>query len=210
MSLSSQNVFRVVTTYHGGVPKLWNETIAAHRDAVRDATLDATAALVAEHGLTGVTMSQIAQQSGIGRATLYKYFPDIESILTAWHERHITGHLRHLAEISEQATDPGERLETVLRRYAGISQEHRDNSELASLLHQGEHAIRAQRHLHQFVTTLIDEAAQRGEARDDIPPAELATYCLHALTAASSMPDQAALDRLLAVTLGALRPPGKS
>jgi AcrR family transcriptional regulator len=148
----------------------------------------------------------VREQSGIGRATLYKYFPDIESILAAWHERHIAGHLRLLGEISEQATDPGERLESVLRRYAGISQEHRDNSELASLLHQGEHAIRAQRHLHQFVTTLIEEASQRGEVRDDVPPAELATYRLHALTAASSMPDHTALDRLLAVTLGALRP----
>ena len=35
----------------GPVPKLWNETIEAHRRAVRDAILDTTAALVAEHGL---------------------------------------------------------------------------------------------------------------------------------------------------------------
>ena len=30
-----------------GVPRLWNDTIAAHRHQVRDAILDATAALVA-------------------------------------------------------------------------------------------------------------------------------------------------------------------
>src|SRR5262249_50381931 len=41
------------------VPKLWNETIEEHRRAVRDATLDTTAALVAKHGLRAVTMSQI-------------------------------------------------------------------------------------------------------------------------------------------------------
>ena len=199
----------MITAYHGGMPKIWNETIAAHRDAVREATLDATAALVAEYGLTGVTMSQIAKESGIGRATLYKYFPDIESILAAWHERHIAGHLRQLAEISEQAEDPGRRLEAVLRVYATLSQEHRDQSELASLLHHGEHAMRARQHLREFVMALISEAAQRGEVRDDIPPAELATYCPHALTAASSMPDDAALDRLLALTLGALQPPAK-
>ncbi|TJV36742.1 MAG: helix-turn-helix transcriptional regulator, partial [Mesorhizobium sp.] len=55
------------------MPKLWNETIDAHRRAVRDACLDTTAALVAEHGLLSVTMSKIAEETGIGRATLYKY-----------------------------------------------------------------------------------------------------------------------------------------
>jgi AcrR family transcriptional regulator len=49
-----------------------------HRDApseVRDVIVETTAALVAEHGLRAVTMSQIAEDTGIGRATLYKYFP---------------------------------------------------------------------------------------------------------------------------------------
>ena len=57
--------------YPGWVPKLWTETIEEHRRAVHDATLDTTAALVHEHGLPSVTMSQIAAAAGIGRATLY-------------------------------------------------------------------------------------------------------------------------------------------
>src|SRR5436190_23952323 len=102
------------------VPKLWNETIEAHRRAVRDATLDTTAALVAEHGLASVTMSQIASETGIGRATLYKYFPDVEAILVAWHERHVAEHLEHLAKVRDQAGDPGEQLAAVLEAYALI------------------------------------------------------------------------------------------
>lgn len=191
------------------MPKIWNDTIAAHRDAVREATLDATAALVAEHGLTGVTMSQIAKESGIGRATLYKYFPDLESILAAWHERHIHGHLHHLAEVSARSADPDERLGAVLRAYAALSREHSDGGgDLASLLHRGEHVIRAQTHLREFVTALVAEAAERGRVRDDVPAAELAAYALHALTAASSTTSRAALDRLVAVTVDGLRPAG--
>src|SRR5258705_900335 len=92
----------VVTAYDRGMPRIWSQTIEAHRDAVREATLDATAALVAEHGLTGVTMSQIAKDTGIGRATLYKYFPDVESILRAWHERQIDEHLKQLLHIRDR------------------------------------------------------------------------------------------------------------
>src|SRR5882724_4265205 len=80
--------------YSRRVPKLWTETIEEHRRAVHDATLDTTAALVHEHGLAAVTMSQIAVAAGIGRATLYKYFPDVEAILVAFaliqHQHHDT------------------------------------------------------------------------------------------------------------------------
>src|SRR5713101_6254962 len=96
-------VSRSSVVYNGVVPKLWDETIEAHRHAVRDATLDAAAALVAEHGLLSVTMSQIAEETGIGRATLYKYFSDVEAILVARHERQVTSHLEHLAEVRDQA-----------------------------------------------------------------------------------------------------------
>src|SRR6185312_2766961 len=108
-------------TYTDVVPKLWNDTIDAHRRAVRDATIDTTATLVTKHGLRGVTMSQIAEQAGIGRATLYKYFPDVEAILLAWHERQVGEHLAQLAAISEQHEDPAGRLHAVLTAYAFIS-----------------------------------------------------------------------------------------
>ena len=159
-----------------------DETIEAHRRAVRDATLDTTAALVAEHGLASVTMSQIAEQTGIGRATLYKYFSDVEAILVAWHERQITGHLKQLAQVRNQARDPSQRLQVVLETYGLIVHEHH-GSELAALLHQGAHVARAQRHLTDFIRELLGEAAATGDVRDDVEPGELANYCLCALTA---------------------------
>ena len=189
------------------VPKLWTETIEAHRRAVRDATLDTTAALAAKHGLASVTMSQIAGETGIGRATLYKYFPDVEAILIAWHERQVSSHLQQLAEVRDQAGEAasGERLEAVLETYALIRREHHD-TELAALLHQGEHMARAQQQLRDFIKDLLTEGAKTGEVRDDVAPEELATYCLHALTAASSLPSTAAVHRLVRVTLTGLRP----
>ncbi len=189
------------------MPKLWNETIDTHRRAVREATLDTTAALVAEHGLASVTMSQIAEKTGIGRATLYKYFSNVEAILVAWHERQITGHLEHLAEVRDQASDAGKRLEAVLEAYALISHERR-NTELAALLHRGQHVVRAQQQLSNFLRDMLTQGAETGDLRSDVPPAELASYCLHALTAASNLPSKAAVLRLVKVTLAGLRAHG--
>jgi AcrR family transcriptional regulator len=187
------------------VPRLWDETIEAHRLAVRDALLDTTAALVAEHGLRRVTMSQIAEQTGIGRATLYKYFPDVDAILAAWHERQVTAHVKQLAEFRDRPGGAGERLEAVLEAYALIHHEHH-GTELAAVLHRGEHVARAQQHLSDFVRDLVIDGAKAGDLRDDVAPDELASYALHALTAASSLPSKDAVRRLVAVTMAGLRP----
>jgi AcrR family transcriptional regulator len=193
------------------VPKLWNETIETHRQAVRDATLDTTAALVAEHGLRSVTMSQIAEETGIGRATLYKYFPDVEAILIAWHERQVDAHVKLLAELRDGAGDASERLGAVLDGYARMRHESRQHdgtelAEVAAFLHRDEHVARAQQHVTDLVRDLLNECVQTGAVRDDVAPAELASYCLHALAAASSLPSKAAVRRLVEVTLAGLRP----
>ena len=188
------------------MPKLWNDTIEAHRREVRDAILDTTWALVAERGPLTVTMSEIAEKTGIGRATLYKYFPDVEAILLACHQRHVAGHLEHLAELRDQAGDAGERLEAVLQAYALISHHRaRHGTELAALLHRGEHVARAQQQLRDLIRDVLAGAAEAGEVRADIAPDELAPYCLHALAAAGSLPSKAAVGRLIAVTLDGLR-----
>ena len=188
------------------VPKLWTETIDEHRRAVRDATLEATAALVAEHGLAAVTMSQIARQAGIGRATLYKYFPDVEAILAAWHERHVTGHLEYLTRVRDQAGTPGQRLDAVLQAYALITHQRPQGTELAALVHRGERIARAERHLRDLIADLLSEAAATGDIRNDVAPNELAGYCLHALAAAAGLPSEAAVRRLVMVTVNGLRP----
>ncbi|MEP6471109.1 MAG: TetR/AcrR family transcriptional regulator [Acidobacteriota bacterium] len=189
------------------MPKLWNQTIEAHRREVRDAILGKTAALVAEQGLASVTMSQIAEETGIGRATLYKYFPGVEAILMAWHERQVTGHFQHLVEVRDRAGNAGGRLKAVLEAYGLISQAHHD-TELAALLHRGEHVARAQHQLRDLIRDLLTEAADTGDIRDDVAPEELASYCLHALTAASSLRSKAAVHRLVRVILAGLHPSG--
>jgi AcrR family transcriptional regulator len=187
------------------MPRIWSQTIEAHRDAVREATLAATAALVAEHGLSGVTMSQIAKDTGIGRATLYKYFPDVESILRAWHERQIDEHLKQLLQIRDQTDGAMRRLEAVLTAYAvAISHRRQHGNDIAAQLHRGEHVAAAHEHLLAFIQDLMAEAAAIGAVRQDTPADELAIYALHALAAASSLHTPPAVHRLVQATLTGL------
>lgn len=188
------------------MPRIWKETIAAHREDVRQAIIEATQALVDETGLVSVTMSDVAQTAGIGRATLYKYFSDIESILAAWHERQITAHMDHLATVRDQDEDPGRRLRSVLEAYALMRYESRGNHDtgLAALLHKDDQVVQAEERLHDMVRDLLADSAEAGDVRVDVTVPELATYCLHALGAASSLRSRAAVHRLVSVTITGL------
>lgn len=195
---------------------MWDSTVEQHRHTVHAAILDATAALIAEHGLA-VNMSQVAAHVGIGRATLYKYFPDVQTIVTAWHERQVTAHLDQLTDVAAEDRNPDERLRTVLATYlrlsstethAGRDGHHRGPApQVAMALHVAAHMPAAHQRLHELVTSVITDAAAAGVARTDVPPAELATFCLHALAAANSLPSPDSRERLLEVTWDGLLPP---
>jgi AcrR family transcriptional regulator len=199
----------VVELYSWPVPRLWNETIEAHRRDVRDAILDTTIKLVGEHGLRAATMSRIAEETGIGRATLYKYFPDVDAILTAWHHSQVTHHLEHLAAVRDETPDPGARLGAVLTAYAQIvhgMSRHGFGAEFSTLVHRDDQVTEPRRQLHDLVRDVLAVAAEAGHARTDVDPGELAGYCLHALAAAGDLPSHAAVERLVALTLAGLRP----
>jgi AcrR family transcriptional regulator len=191
------------------MPRLWSDTIETHRRAVRDAAMEVTTGLVAEHGLRAVTMSEIAERTGIGRATLYKYFPDVESILHAWHEREISGHLEQLAAARDQATGSADRLRAVLEAFASIAQRSHSqhDTELASMLHRNAEPVRhAEDQVGQLVTDLLREGVTAGVVRRDVAIGELAAFCVHALAAARNAKSGAAVRRLVDVTLDGLRP----
>lgn len=187
------------------MPKLWDETIETHRRAVREAVLETTAGLVEAHGLKAVTMSQIAEASGIGRATLYKYFPDVEAILLAWHEEKIAAHLTELVAVRDRVSGAARQLEAVLTAY-GFSSSGRHGADVTALLHRDAHVAEAQGQLRSFLSEMIAAGAAAGEIRDDVAPAELAGYCVSAMAAARGMASHAAVHRLVGVVMAGLRP----
>src|SRR5262249_23252010 len=148
------------------------------------AILETTAALVAQHGLRAVTMAQIAEETGIGRATLYKYFPDVESILSARHDRHVSRHLANFAALRDQPGEVGAHLQAVLEACALMVYEEsrmHHGVDLAALVHQkqhggvrhelehhrGAHVAKAQAQLTSFLRDMLAEGMRSGHVRDD-------------------------------------------
>jgi AcrR family transcriptional regulator len=191
------------------MPQLWTDTIEAHRAAVGKAIVDTTAALAAKDGVRSLTMSQVAAEVGIGRATLYKYFPDVEAILFAWHERQVAAHLSQLADLARRSGGARDRLRTVLEAYALIQYEHQ-GTELAALLHRGKHVTDATRALASFIEDLVKDGVGDGDIRNDVGAAEVTRYCLHAITAADGLPSRAAVRRLVKLTMAGLQPPTRT
>ena len=191
------------------MPQLWSETLETHRLEVREAILDAVGHLVMSRGLLAVSMSAVAEATKIGRATLYKYFPDVEEVLTAWHERHVSSHLAALTALRDRGGTPSARLRKVLAAYGFICQQRRRHGagELAGVLHRTERVQTLQRQLVELVAELISGAAGEGVVRGDIPAQELAAFAIHALGAADDVASDAALNRLVDLVWSGLTHP---
>lgn len=186
---------------------MWSETVDSHRRAVSELILDTAARLAVEHGVASVTMSQVAEQAGIGRATLYKYFPDIGSILAAWHERQVGNHLEELKAAGKDEADDSRRLDILLAAYARIlreSRRHADTDLGAAVHHGGSYVAHAEHQLLQVMTDSIAAAADAGAVRVDVPAGELANYCLHALAAAVPLSSGQEVERLVRIVRSGL------
>ena len=186
------------------MPKLWDQSVQTHRRSVHDAVLDSTATLVDQRGLASVTMAGIATEAGIGRATLYKYFSDVDAVLLAWHQRHIADYLEQLAAVRHQVREPAEQLLAVLQAYARI-RHHRQHGGIAAALHRGTHVQDAARELRNVLEEVIAAAVTAGAVREDIPVAELALFSENALAAAGEVLGADAIDRLVQVTVDGMR-----
>jgi hypothetical protein len=114
-----------------------------------------------------------------------------------------------LTAISDRSADPAERLRAVLTGFAFLSR-HRGAhpGDLASFLHRASHIEPAQQQLLALVTELLADAAAAGAACSDAAPEQLAAYALHALAAASELPDAAAVHKLVELVTSGLRSPG--
>lgn len=176
------------------MPRLWADTIDTHRRQVHDAILDATAELIAEHGPLSVAMSAIAERAGIGRATLYKYFPDVESILVAWHARNFAHQFVSLEALSEAPDLTLHDVVTFVAAQRRHHAHHQGGENLGTLAHTLTHVLggpmpAVEREVVAALAQLLARLVELKQVRADHDPELLARWLLHAAHAPADLDD---------------------
>ncbi|MGC8669418.1 MAG: TetR/AcrR family transcriptional regulator [Chthonomonadales bacterium] len=81
---------------------------------MRETILDAAIRLMQRYGYRKTTMEDLAREAGIGKGTIYLYFPSKEEVALACADRANARVFRQLEEIASAHTPPAERLRAML------------------------------------------------------------------------------------------------
>ena len=176
--------------------------------------------LVRDRGLSDVSMAEVAKHAGIGRATLYKYFPGVEEIVAEHVLRTVRQHHETLEAAVAAAPDPVEAIRTfltILLEYFS-STDHRTASasvnpeQFSPEVGRDVHSAFAR--VHELMTRLVLEAQDAGELRPDLDAAFTAQLLYQMLAAGRSavvggrLEPRAAVELIMGQFLHGAAPPG--
>lgn len=97
------------------MPKIIGDSLADHREQVRQRLFAAIRQLIVDRGYDSITLADVAAGAGVGRTAVYNHFPDKESVLVSWAEEETNRYLTGLDEALDQEPDPIARLRIFLR-----------------------------------------------------------------------------------------------
>jgi AcrR family transcriptional regulator len=139
----------------------------AERNRIR--ILEAAGELFAERGL-GIPLDDIARHAGVGVGTVYRRFPDKETLIDALFAQRIEA----LCEIAEKALEVPDAWDALRFYFENSSQLQARDRGLKELLacstHGGAPVLRAKGRLRVLVTALFDRAKAARVLRDDVEP----------------------------------------
>lgn len=105
----------------------------ARSQATVEAILDAAARVLVERGYAATNTNLVAERAGVSVGSLYQYFPNKDSLITALHDRHS----RQMTEIINQAFDRSAELnfdDALTTLIEGLVESHRMDAGLHRVL----------------------------------------------------------------------------
>ncbi|MFI9778537.1 TetR/AcrR family transcriptional regulator [Streptomyces sp. NPDC051956] len=140
-----------------------------------------------------VTLNEIAREAGIGVGTVYRRFPDLQSLIDALFTERFTTFLQ-LATTAEQQADPGEALRHYLLEAAGWRAQDRALEVILGGASIDTKPIAEMRDdLGRHVDGLVEAAVAAGACREDFAGADVYAF-LHMIGAVADRTHDVAPD----------------
>lgn len=183
------------------------------RDAERNRRriLDAAGALMAERGVV-VSLDEVAAAADVGVGTVYRRFPDRESLVRALFSEHVDAVVA-LATRARESHDAWKGIEDFLTAVLAMQAADRG---LSQILRGGELGATLAHEARIRITPVVDElitrAREAGQLRPDIGPGDLvlAELMVGAVAERAGPGGDATWRRALSIVLGGLHADGLS
>jgi AcrR family transcriptional regulator len=173
----------------------------------RQRILRAAAEVFTTRGLQA-TLDDVARHAGVGVGTVYRRFPDKESLVEALFEERI-GQLAAIADQALAEPDSWTGLTGFLEQACELLSSDRGLREILMFATYGRDRVQAGRtRMQPLVTALVDRAQRDGKLRADLRPTDM-LFIEFMLTSAASYAEQVSPHvwrRYLALLTDALRP----
>ena len=151
------------------MPKITAPSVAEHVAQQEAAVFDAAITLFIERGYDNVSLGDIAQQVGLARNSLYRYFPDKAHIMIRW----FRSELPLQVAIAADALSGDETLAERIRRYVDAQLDYAATpahgliSSLIDLVPSFDDAVRAEvMASHRDLLAPLDDALASAGVRD--------------------------------------------
>ncbi len=172
-------------------------------DAVRNQAAIAEAAMRVLAEQPGASMSEIAEASGLGRATLYRHFRSRAELVVAIQQQALAAAGEAIAACGLDNLPPRAALECAIRALVGVGDRYRV---LAREVSPDPRRLERQQSVAGPLLAAIQRGHEQGDLRRDLPApwvlasmGNLLTLALREIGAGRLTPDQAA--RMVATTL---------
>ncbi len=151
------------------------------KEQTRHTIISTTLELFRKQGIESTSMEQIAEESDIAKATLYKYFPNKEAIAAAYMHEAVRQKIAETDRLITENADTRSRLLALLTKLSEWNEENRDIVKLhASARFQDLLSGRIENNrlsgLEYVLTRIFEVGQDTGELRQDLSAQKLALY----------------------------------
>ena len=120
------------------MPKITGPTIAEHVIAQEAAVFAAATRLFAANGVENVAMGAIADEVGLARSSLYRYFPTKSAIVHRWFERAMAPLIEDSERIARSELAQGVRLVSWIERQIDFLADPGNHAMIRAAIETGE------------------------------------------------------------------------